>query len=84
LQPVLESLRPIGATVLLRKDDVLGADIAPLQKAGVPGFAPLVDLRHYFDYHHTAADTRRYDTFARFLQGLGKRRSRPARAPSIK
>jgi carboxypeptidase Q len=22
-----------------------------------PGFAPLVDFRHYFDYHHTAADT---------------------------
>jgi carboxypeptidase Q len=57
LQPVLESLRPIGATVLVRKDDELGADIALLQKAGVPGFAPLVDLRHYFDYHHTAADT---------------------------
>jgi hypothetical protein len=35
----------------------MGADIAPLQEAGVPGFAPLVDTRHYFDYHHTAADT---------------------------
>jgi len=57
LQPVLEALRPIGATVFSQKDDELGADIAPLQKAGVPGFAPLVDTRHYFDYHHTAADT---------------------------
>ena len=57
LQPVLEALRPIGATVLARRDDELGADIAPLQTAGVPGFAPLVDTRHYFDYHHTAADT---------------------------
>jgi len=28
-----------------------------LQSAGVPGFSPLVDARHYFDYHHTAADT---------------------------
>ena len=35
----------------------LGADIEPLQTAGVPGFAPLVDARHYFDHHHTAADT---------------------------
>ena len=34
-----------------------GADIAPLQALGVPGFAPLVDGRHYFDLHHTAADT---------------------------
>jgi hypothetical protein len=57
LRPVLQSLRPIGATVLSYRDDELGADIAPLQKAGVPGFAPLVDSRHYFDYHHTAADT---------------------------
>jgi hypothetical protein len=57
LQPVLDALRPIGATVLSHRDDELGADIEPLQKAGVPGFAPLVDGRHYFDYHHTAADT---------------------------
>jgi hypothetical protein len=28
-----------------------------LQQHGVPGFAPLIDSRHYFDYHHTAADT---------------------------
>ena len=34
------------------------ADVAqPLQGAGVPGFSPLLDTRHYFDYHHTAADT---------------------------
>ena len=57
LQPVLEALRPIGATVLAHRDGEVGADIEPLQKAGVPGFAPLVDSRHYFDYHHTAADT---------------------------
>jgi carboxypeptidase Q len=57
LQPVLHALDPIGATVLLQQDAEAGADIAPLQTAGVPGFAPLVDVRHYFDYHHTAADT---------------------------
>ena len=57
LQPVTRALAPIGATVLERRERPLGADIAPLQQAGVPGFAPLVDTRHYFDYHHTAADT---------------------------
>jgi hypothetical protein len=57
LQPVLDSLAPIGATVLLRQEHELGADIGPLQSAGVPGFAPLLDTRHYFDYHHSAADT---------------------------
>ncbi len=57
LQPVIDALGPIGATVLRRRDGQLGADIELLQRAGVPGFAPLVDARHYFDYHHTAADT---------------------------
>jgi hypothetical protein len=57
LQPVVTALLPIGAGVLARRDDALGADIEPLQSAGVHGFSPLVDTRHYFDYHHTAADT---------------------------
>lgn len=54
---MLNGLGPIGATVLAPRDDELGTDIALLQGAGVPGFAPMVDTRHYFDYHHTAADT---------------------------
>ena len=33
------------------------ASLPALQAAGVPGFAPLVDARHYFDYHHSPADT---------------------------
>jgi carboxypeptidase Q len=57
LQPVLTALAPIGATAFERRDGELGSDIDPLQQVGVPGFAPLVDTRHYFDYHHTAADT---------------------------
>lgn len=57
LAPVMKALRPIGASVLLRREGGVGADIGPLQRAGVPGFAPLVDARRYFDYHHTAADT---------------------------
>ena len=57
LQPVIDALKPLGATLLEAREGELGADISPLQAAGVPGFAPLVDSRHYFDYHHTAADT---------------------------
>jgi carboxypeptidase Q len=34
-----------------------GADIEPLEKAGVPAFSPVQDNRFYFNYHHTAADT---------------------------
>ena len=56
-KPVAVALAPIGATAFERQDGELGADIAPLQQAGVAGFAPMVDARHYFDYHHTAADT---------------------------
>jgi carboxypeptidase Q len=57
LKAVTAALAPIGATVLQRVDGGLGADIGPLQVAGTPAFSPLVDTRHYFDYHHTAADT---------------------------
>ena len=57
LQPVMAALAPLGATALARHDEELGSDIGPLQGAGVPGFSPLVDTQHYFDYHHTAADT---------------------------
>jgi carboxypeptidase Q len=57
LQVVAEALAPLGATIIEHREGEVGADIEPLQAAGVPGFAPLVDSRHYFDYHHTAADT---------------------------
>lgn len=57
LQVVAQALAPLGATIIEPREGEVGADIEPLQTAGVPGFAPLVDSRHYFDYHHTAADT---------------------------
>ncbi|WP_029921227.1 M20/M25/M40 family metallo-hydrolase [Nevskia soli] len=57
LSAVSKALQPIGATALERRDGEVGADISPLQDAGVPGFAPMVDTREYFYYHHTAADT---------------------------
>jgi Zn-dependent M28 family amino/carboxypeptidase len=34
-----------------------GADISPMQAAGVPALGLDVDGRLYFDYHHTEADT---------------------------
>lgn len=58
LQPVMQALNPLGATVLKRVDGPLGSDISDLQSTGgVPGFEPYLDGRTYFDYHHTAADT---------------------------
>ena len=34
-----------------------GADTSPLINAGIPGFGLVPEPRHYFDYHHSAADT---------------------------
>lgn len=34
-----------------------GADTSPLVAAGIPGFGLIPEPRHYFDYHHTPADT---------------------------
>lgn len=57
LRPVIDVLSPIGASVLDRREQPVGSDIGEMQLAGVPGFEPLFDTRHYFDYHHTPADT---------------------------
>jgi hypothetical protein len=57
LKGVSQALAPIGASILVRREGALGADIRSLQLAGAPGFSPVLDARHYFDYHHTAADT---------------------------
>jgi Zn-dependent M28 family amino/carboxypeptidase len=57
LETVREALGPIGATALHRTVEPVGSDIGDWQKIGVPGFEPIVDTSHYFDYHHTPADT---------------------------
>ena len=57
LDAVRTVLAPIGASVIRHSDNPVGSDIGALEKLGVPGFQPLVDARHYFDLHHTAADT---------------------------
>jgi carboxypeptidase Q len=56
LQLVAGVLQASGASIV-RESDETGADILPLAIAGVPTFSPLQDVRAYFDYHHTAADT---------------------------
>ena len=55
--PLQAALQPIGANVFQRQDVLATGDLAGLERAGVPSFAPLVDTSSYFDYHHTAADT---------------------------
>ncbi|HET9533563.1 MAG TPA: M20/M25/M40 family metallo-hydrolase [Blastocatellia bacterium] len=57
LQPIANMLRSSGAGVIRFVNRPVGADISPLETAGVPGFAPISDGRAYFNYHHTAADT---------------------------
>jgi carboxypeptidase Q len=57
LQPLSQILKSSGAALINLADGPVGADISPLDTAGVPGFAPLQDSRTYFHYHHTAADT---------------------------
>ena len=54
--PVAKILQESGAGILDLVEHC-GADIEPLEKAGVPAFSPIQDNRFYFDYHHTAADT---------------------------
>ncbi len=48
-------LEPIGATEVFRGGG--GADIGPLMQSGVPGFGLRTVGKHYFDWHHTQADT---------------------------
>lgn len=57
LQPIADVLRSSGAGVIDRIGGSAGADISPLEAAGVPGFAPHQDSRNYFKYHHTPGDT---------------------------
>ena len=56
LTPVAAILQE-SAAGMLNLVEHCGADIEPLEKAGVPAFSPIQDSRFYFNYHHTAADT---------------------------
>jgi carboxypeptidase Q len=54
--PIAAVLQEFGAGIVDLVEHC-GADIEPLEKAGVPCFSPIQDSRFYFNYHHTAADT---------------------------
>jgi carboxypeptidase Q len=51
--------KPLGAVSANRFEVAaeVGADIDPLTQAGVPSFGLVPEPLHYFDYHHTNADT---------------------------
>ena len=55
LQAICDILSPLGK--LTAKAGGGGADIGPMRPAGVPTLGQRVDMTHYFDYHHTPADT---------------------------
>lgn len=57
LTPLSAILQTSGAGIVRQTLDAEGADVSPLDAAGVPTFAPIQDVRTYFYYHHTAADT---------------------------
>ncbi len=56
LDPVAAALTEQGSPVT-RYQDGSEADVERLARLGVPVFSVLQDSRHYFDYHHTSADT---------------------------
>jgi hypothetical protein len=50
-----------------------GSDISPLTREGVPGLSPRTTGEHYFDWHHTQADTLdkvNLDDFRKNIAGL--------------
>jgi carboxypeptidase Q len=55
LGDVVRLLRPLGADTLVTGGG--GADIGPLQDAGVPQLGLRLDTTRYFDWHHSPADT---------------------------
>ena len=57
LRPITSVLNASGAGIIRQSQGAEGADVSPLDAAGVPTLAPIQDSRTYFDYHHTAADT---------------------------
>ncbi len=56
LAAVAKLLEPLGAGAL-RKGGHGGADISPMEPAGVPLFGLRQETGRYFDFHHTADDT---------------------------
>jgi carboxypeptidase Q len=57
LTPLMNSLGPMGASLLDHREGAGGSDVEFMDALGVPTLAPIVDTRTYFDYHHSPADT---------------------------
>jgi hypothetical protein len=59
--PVLHEIwgvmEPMGIEWFTEMPGFLGADLGPMEDKGLSGAMVGVDWLHYFDYHHTAADT---------------------------
>ncbi len=55
LQQIGTLLTPVGAGTITAGGG--GSDIEPLMQAGVPGLGERTTAAHYFDWHHTEADT---------------------------
>lgn len=55
LQTIATLLKPVGADTV--KAGGGGSDISPLMADGVPGLGEVTTAAHYFDWHHTEADT---------------------------
>ncbi len=55
LEEIGSLLGPVGATKV--KAGGGGSDISPLMAAGIPGLGEETTMAHYFDWHHTEADT---------------------------
>jgi len=55
IESIAGHLRRIDAAQVFPRGG--GADISPLKEFGVPRLALVQDSQHYFDYHHTEADT---------------------------
>ena len=55
LQDIVSMLGPIGTNTVSAGGG--GTDIEPLTTDGVPGLSPRTVEEHYFDWHHTEADT---------------------------
>ena len=55
MQDIVSLLRPIGTNTVTPGGG--GSDIEPLTADGVPTLSPRTTVEHYFDWHHTEADT---------------------------
>ena len=55
MQQIGTLLKPIGADKVTAGGG--GSDIEPLMLDGVPGLGEMTTAAHYFDWHHTEADT---------------------------